>query len=151
LGITADGLSLSEMEAVGGMGPDELLATILRLGKEQKRLPAEFDLRDLRQTYDVTLKNSTAVRAYRPAPLDVEVQLVRAEENGNADLTLGWGSLAARVSVTKQSGDHFSMMRRPHVSTLAEAVSALIRTRAGAQDDYKQTHGNGVGKLTAGK
>jgi amino acid adenylation domain-containing protein/FkbM family methyltransferase len=131
LGITGEGLSLSEMEALGGMEPDELLATILRLGKEQNRLPADFDLRELRQRYAVTLKNSTALRAYRPAPLDVEVQLIRAEENRNTDPTLGWGPLAAGLSVTKQSGDHFSMMRRPHVSALSEALGALIRARAG--------------------
>jgi thioesterase domain-containing protein len=141
LGITAQGLSLSEMEALGEMGPDELLATILRLGKEQNRLPADFDLRELRQRYAVTVKNSTALRAYRPAPLDVEVQLIRAEENGNTDPTLGWGPLAAGVSVTKQSGDHFSMMRRPHVSALSEALSALIRAHIGGPepDDYEKT------------
>jgi amino acid adenylation domain-containing protein len=146
LGITAQGLSLSELETLGGMGPDELLATILRLGKEQNRLPADFDLRELRQRYAVTLKNSTALRDYRPAPLDVEVQLIRAEENGNTDPTLGWGPLAAGVSVTKQSGDHFSMMRRPHVSALSEALDALIRAHAGGPDDYERTPDSGVGK-----
>ncbi len=94
----------------------------------------------------MTLKNSAALRAYRPAPLDVEVQLVRAEENGNTDPTLGWGTLAAGVSVTKQSGDHFSMMRRPHVSTLSEALGALIRSHAGGPEDYEQTPESGVGK-----
>jgi amino acid adenylation domain-containing protein len=146
LGITAEGLSLSEMEALGGMGPDELLATILRLGKEQNRLPADFDLRELRQRYAVTSKNSTALRAYRPAPLDVDVQLIRAGENGNADPTLGWGTLAAGVSVTKQGGDHFSMMRRPHVSALSEALGALIRAHAGGPEDYEKTPDGGVGK-----
>jgi thioesterase domain-containing protein/acyl carrier protein len=148
LGITARGLSPSEMEALGVMEPDELLANILRMGKEQNRLPADFDLRELRQRYAVTAKNSTALRAYRPAPLDVEVQLIRAEENGNADPTLGWGPLAAGVSVTKQGGDHFSMMRRPHVLALSEALGALIRAHAGGPepDGHERTPDGGVGK-----
>jgi thioesterase domain-containing protein/acyl carrier protein len=148
LGITAEGLSPSETEALGGMGPDELLATILRLGKEQNRLPADFDLHELRQRHAVTLRNSTALRAYRPAPLDVEVRLIRAEENGNTDPTLGWGPLAAGVSVTKQGGDHFSMMRRPHVSALSGALGALVRAHAAGPgpDDYKETPDSGVGK-----
>ncbi|HLM58373.1 MAG TPA: amino acid adenylation domain-containing protein, partial [Pyrinomonadaceae bacterium] len=146
LGITAQGLSPSEVEALDAMGPDELLATILRLGKEQNRLPADFDLRELRRRYAVTVKNITALRAYRPAPLDVEVQLIRAEENANTDPTLGWGPLAAGVSVTKQGGDHFSMMRRPHVSALSEALGALIRAHAGGPDGHEMTPDSGVGK-----
>jgi thioesterase domain-containing protein len=148
LGISARGLSPSETEVLGGVGPDELLATILRLGKEQNRLPADFDLRELRQRYAVTVKNSTALRAYRPAPLDVEVQLIRAEENGSTDPTLGWGTLAAGVSVTEQSGDHFSLMRRPHVSALSEALGALIRAHSGGPvpDNYEKTPAGGGGK-----
>ena len=65
---------------------------------------------------------------------------LHAEENGNANPTLGWEPLVAGVSVTTQSGDHFSMMRRPHVSALSEAVGALIRAHAGGPefDDYEE-------------
>ncbi|HLM54983.1 MAG TPA: amino acid adenylation domain-containing protein, partial [Pyrinomonadaceae bacterium] len=126
LGISAQGLSPSERDALGGMTPDELLAVVLRQGKEQNRLPADFDLEELRRRYAVTLQNSIALSSYRPAPLDVEIQLIRAEGNGEAERTLGWGPVAAKVSVTDQSGDHFSMMRPPHLSTLSEEVSALV-------------------------
>jgi thioesterase domain-containing protein len=68
-----------------------------------------------------------ALRAYRPKPLDIEIQLIRAEGNVNADWDLGWSSIAAKVSVTNQSGDHLSMMHRPHLSALSKTVSALLQ------------------------
>jgi amino acid adenylation domain-containing protein len=130
LGITDQGLSLSEKEALDKMALDELLAIFLRLGKEQNRLPLDFGLQELSERYDVTLKNSMALRAYRALPLDIEIHLIRAEANKNADRSLGWGSVATKVSVSEQSGDHFSMMHRPHVSDLAKTVSALMQSQA---------------------
>jgi amino acid adenylation domain-containing protein len=128
LGITTRGLDPSEEGALREMTVDELLATVLSQGKKQKRLPADFGLEELKERYALTLKNSVALRAYRPSPLDVEIELIRAAEGpGNVDRTLGWGSVAAKVSVTEQSGDHFSMMRQPHLPTLAETVSTLIK------------------------
>ncbi len=127
LGITDQGLSSSEKDALNEMALDELLVTVLRLGKEQNRLPVNFDLQELRERYAVTLKNIMALRAYRPMPLDIEIQLIRAEGNENLDWDLGWSSVAAKVSVTKQSGDHLSMMHRPHLSSLAKTVNTLIQ------------------------
>jgi thioesterase domain-containing protein len=127
LGITAKGLSPSEKDALDAMPLDELLVTVLRLGKDQNLLSMNFDLQELRERYAVTLKNSMALRAYRPKPLDIEIQLVRAEGNENVDWDLGWSSVAAKVSVTNQSGDHLSMMHRPHLSALSKTVSALLQ------------------------
>jgi thioesterase domain-containing protein/acyl carrier protein len=127
LGITAKGLSPSERDALEAMPLDELLVTVLRLGKDQNLLPMNFDLQELRERYAVTLKNSMALRAYRPKPLDIEIELVRAEGNENVDWDLGWSSVAAKVSVTNQSGDHLSMMRRPHLSALSKTFSALLQ------------------------
>jgi len=127
LGITAKGLSASEKDALAAMPLDELLVTVLCLGKDQNLLPMNFDLQELRERYAVTLKNSMALRAYRPKPLDIEIQLIRAEGNENVDWDLGWSSVAAKVSVTNQSGDHLSMMHRPHLSALSKTVSALLQ------------------------
>jgi thioesterase domain-containing protein len=127
LGITDRGLSSPEKDDLEKIGLDELLAIILRLGKEQNRLPPRFSLEELRERYAVALKNNMAVRAYRALPLNCEIQLIRAEGGDYVDLSLGWSSAAAKVSVTRQSGDHFSMMRRPHVLNLAKAVNALIQ------------------------
>jgi thioesterase domain-containing protein/acyl carrier protein len=127
LGITDQGLSSSEKDDLGKMGLNELLATVLRLGKEQNRLPPGFGLEELRERYAVALKNSMAVRAYRALPLNCNIQLIRAEGSNYVDWSLGWSSAAAKVTVTMQSGDHFSMMRHPHVLTLTKAVSALIQ------------------------
>jgi thioesterase domain-containing protein len=129
LGITDSSLSSSEKDGLDKVGLDELLVMVLRLGKEQNRLPSHFGLEELRERYAVALKNGMAVRAYRALPLNCEIQLIRAAGNNYVDWSLGWSSMVAKVSVTEQSGDHFSMMRRPHVSTLTKTVSALIRAQ----------------------
>jgi amino acid adenylation domain-containing protein len=127
LGIADRGLSELEKDSLDKMTLEELFPLVLRLGREQNRLPLHFGLQELGQRYAVMLKNSAALRAYRASPLDVEIQLIRADGNTNPDWSLGWSSVAESVSVTPQSGDHFSMMRRPHVSTLTQTVSTLMQ------------------------
>ncbi len=85
LGITGRSLSSSEKDDLDGMGLDELLVLILRLGKEQNRLPSHFSLEELKERYAVAMKNSLALRAYRALPLDCEIQLIRAEANNHVD------------------------------------------------------------------
>jgi len=127
LGITSDGLGEHEKAHLGQKTLEEMLALVLRLGKEQHRLPMHFTLQALKDRFTVTLKNSMALRAYRPLPFQGEIELIRAMENKSTDWSLGWGSVAAKVSVTEQSGDHYRMLRRPHVAPLAKAVTELIR------------------------
>jgi len=130
LGIGESSLSPSERNALEKMSVEDLLTLLLRLGKEQKRLPPRFGLQELKERYDVILKNSAALRLYHALPIANEIHLIRAEENTTADRTLGWSSVAANVSVQQLPGHHFSLMHRPQVLALARAVGALMQKLA---------------------
>jgi thioesterase domain-containing protein len=71
-----------------------------------------------------------ALAGYKPGPYRGRAVLVRAKSRGTGfsnDLTLGWRSVAlGGVTTYRLRGDHYSMMRRPHVEELAEILSQLI-------------------------
>ncbi|HJP90443.1 MAG TPA: alpha/beta fold hydrolase [Pyrinomonadaceae bacterium] len=123
LGITDAGMSAAERATLDEMSVETLMTIFVRLGREQKLLPAEFDLE---RRFETVLKNSRAVRSYRALPAEIEIQLIRAQENEHPDWSLGWGSLAKRVTVRELPGNHFSLMRQPHVLGVAEVISRLI-------------------------
>jgi thioesterase domain-containing protein len=129
LGITSQGLSELETGTLDKMAIDELFQLVLRLGKEQGRLPSDFTVPELSERYAVMRKNSIALRAYRAMPLSTEIHLVRAQQNNTPDWSLGWDSVATKVSVIQQSGDHFSMLRRPHVLSLAKTLGIMLSER----------------------
>jgi len=125
LGITVEGMNPAERAALDEMPLDTLMAVFVRLGRKQNLLPAGFDLGE---RFERVLKNSRAGSSYRAAPSDVEIQLIRAQDNKHQDWSVGWGSLAKRVTVRELPGNHFSLLRQPHVLAVAQVVSNLIRT-----------------------
>ena len=123
LGITDEGTSPAERAAIDEMPLDILMAVFVRLGREQNLLPAGFDLRE---RFERVLKNSRAGRAYRASPSDIEIQLIRAYENSHPDWSVGWSSLAKRVTVRELPGNHFSLLRQPDVLAVAQVISELM-------------------------
>ncbi len=65
-----------------------------------------------------------ASHSWTPAPFGGKVRLLVAEAGtyaGNPDPALGWGAVAGGgVEVASTPGDHFSLLRPPHVQTLVE-------------------------------
>ena len=66
------------------------------------------------------------------------------------DPTLGWGEIAAGgVEVQRVPGDHYSMLREPHVNALAGELRARLETavagasRAPSAEEKKEASGPG--------
>jgi thioesterase domain-containing protein len=123
LGITDECMSPAERTGLDEMPLDTLMALFVRLGREQNLLPAGFDLGE---RFERVLKNSRAGRSYRASPSDVEIQLIRAKENKHPDWSVGWASLVKRVTMRELAGNHFSLLRQPHVVAVAQVLSNLI-------------------------
>jgi thioesterase domain-containing protein/acyl carrier protein len=92
-----------------------LLELLLEQGKEQRRLPPDYSLKALRARFDLLVKNNRALQRYRPVPLDTQVSLIRGTDPGNDHQSLGWSALVPKISHSVIQGDHFSIMRHPHV------------------------------------
>ena len=141
LGISDEGLSPSEQAALDDMPLPDLMSLFIRLGKEQNRLPADFSVDDLTRRYQMLLKNTRALEKYRPLPLDIEIQLVRAQANTNPDWSLGWGSVAKEVTVHELAGNHFSLLRQPNVVELRQLINKLLSTDYAENQSAKSADG----------
>jgi thioesterase domain-containing protein len=93
---------------------------------EIRELP-DFDHEIAQRHLDVLRANRTASLGWAPAEYGGAAVLFVAEEGtgaGAEDPTLGWsGPARGGVMVVSTPGDHFSMLRAPHVQGLVEKLS----------------------------
>lgn len=87
-----------------------------------RALPPDLSLDDLRRQFDLYLADVEAVRNYHPPADSLPLLLLRAEDEDELPETISrWTQLSSnRLEVQHVPGDHVTMMRVPHVATLAE-------------------------------
>jgi thioesterase domain-containing protein len=86
----------------------------------------------LHSLFETFTANMRALRAYSPATYSGRVVVFRAQDGlrDSSDLSWGWQRLAkGGVDLHVVQGDHFSILRRPHVELLAARLSACLDTR----------------------
>ncbi len=87
-------------------------------------------LPSIRPMLRVYLANIKALRHYLPQPYSHRITLFRVGHPSHTDpydQTRGWSELApGKVVVHQMPGDHISVMRRPHVQVLANALAACF-------------------------
>ncbi|MCY1033947.1 non-ribosomal peptide synthase/polyketide synthase [Corallococcus sp. BB11-1] len=85
---------------------------------------AREELRELWRRFKV---NQGASSTYVPGPYDGALVLLRAEQGPEAPADLGWSALArGGVTVHSVPGDHYTLVRPPHVDALAERLRTLL-------------------------
>lgn len=82
-------------------------------------------LASMAQMYEAT---TALVADYAPAAYDGPVVLFRASDPDGEPHDLGWRRVAPYLQVIDVTGDHFSMMRAPHVRSLSAALAQAIAT-----------------------
>jgi thioesterase domain-containing protein len=111
---------------------DEQLGSIMELAKAAYMLPPDIRLCDVRNLWNVFKANVNAVQNYKPQVYAGRLTLLRADERRltaqeTDDPTAGWGALATGgVDVQIVPGDHFTLLREPHVRALAERLRTSI-------------------------
>ncbi|HZF10003.1 MAG TPA: amino acid adenylation domain-containing protein [Thermoanaerobaculia bacterium] len=148
LGLPVDEELLAAPE-LAELTADEQLSEVLRRAKQAGLVPS--DMRHDEAHHLLTLlKSHVAARLrYVPQPYPGRVTLFRAQEqllaaaavDGQPDLApavqsivrqvadpaMGWGELAAGgVEVNELPGTHYSMLRPPHVTTLADRLKTCL-------------------------
>ncbi|MFC4014201.1 alpha/beta fold hydrolase [Nonomuraea purpurea] len=108
-------------EAPSRPGDDELsawfAADVAAMGAE----PAEAELAE---RFPVFAANVRALLTFRPSRVDSRVVLLCAEGSGPGRLD-GWRAYADEIQVVR--GDHYTMLRPPHIEALAEAMRDRLR------------------------
>ncbi len=115
-------------ERLAGLGLDDCLRRILEDAQGAEIFSSDVDLERIRELYRLFENNLRAVRRYVPSAYPGRITLLRSSERASGgDLTLGWSPLAAGgMDVRTVPGDHFTMLREPHVRVLAERLEECL-------------------------
>jgi thioesterase domain-containing protein len=118
LGIAIDLVSEELLQS----GTEIQLDWLLDQAHRSQALPADVGPDDLRRQFELYLADVAAVRNYHPPAGSFPLLLLRAaDEHKVPDTIARWSRLSSnKLEVHDVPGDHVTMMRVPHVATLAE-------------------------------
>ncbi|MBD0269712.1 MAG: hypothetical protein ICV77_15635, partial [Cyanobacteria bacterium Co-bin8] len=77
----------------------------------------------------IVYANSQATYRYVPQPYANQITLFKAAEQSDAigqDATLGWSALASDIQLHQVPGNHLSLLKQPHVQTLAQQLGQCL-------------------------
>ncbi|MBP0031389.1 thioesterase domain-containing protein, partial [Roseofilum sp. Guam] len=122
-GIFGTELSISAYD-IEQLQPEEQLQHIFTTAKRQNLLPPEVGIEQMRQLFEVFKANRVAVTNYQPQPYSGRiVQFCASSPEANR----GWSSLVTgKLDTYMIPGDHYGMMRSPHVQVLAQKLGACL-------------------------
>lgn len=87
--------------------------------KRGKILPGKLRHFYIIDTYD------EAIRNYEPRPYKGPITVLKAKLS-EGDEKMGWDKWTTQLDVKLLPGDHYSIVKEPHVYDLAKALSASI-------------------------
>jgi len=113
-------------DAIRPLGLDDQLSYILDKVKSLNLLPSDLGVPQIRNLFQVFKANATAVLNYIPHAYPGCLTLFKASEQhleGDQGAPMDWHELASGgVEVHMIPGNHYTMMREPHVRTLADRL-----------------------------
>lgn len=146
---------MMEWQELGGLEPDHQLALILDGAKKANIVPPDVSLSQVSRLFDVFKANVNAARNYTPQIDYGRVTLFRASEGieqlrekdvlalgqhtsplsaGSSsaiaarDVDLGWNKFVkSGPELRIVPGNHYTMLKPPHLQTLAETLNQCIR------------------------
>ena len=119
-------LSDVDPDTLRGLDPEELEAAALDVLDSAGLVPR--GLRDdVRLRMRAFIGNVRArLTPHRPRPYDGPVTLIQTVETADTDAAV-WDTLCPRLERRIVPGDHYTMLRPPHLATLATAVGDALR------------------------
>ncbi|MBD0336578.1 MAG: hypothetical protein ICV62_13905 [Cyanobacteria bacterium Co-bin13] len=99
-----------------------------------RQIPEESRLRladesAIQSMLPIVYANSQAAYRYVPKPYANPITLFKAAEQSDAigqDATLGWSALASNIQLHQVPGNHLSLLKQPHVQTLAQQMGQCL-------------------------
>jgi amino acid adenylation domain-containing protein len=119
--------TVEQTEQVQGRSASDLLPLLFDHGRRSGLLPVEIELGQLAHWFATFKENDLASRRYFVPAYRGRMLLIRAAEapaEATAKADLGWGErLAGVLEVQISPGNHYSMLRHPHVAALAALLT----------------------------
>ncbi|WP_437561756.1 amino acid adenylation domain-containing protein [Sorangium sp. So ce542] len=124
----------SAAAALAGLGDGAPHAAwLLERAQELGALPRGTTLAELEALIDVFSRNAALLARYAPGAVSARVELFRAEASPRRDPRPAWARWAPGLRSHVAAGDHYTLLRKPHVGALAERIrAALLDADAGA-------------------
>lgn len=126
LSVNQTGLAPSHL---ANLAREDQLAYMVRQARAADLVPPDVSLAQIRSLFEVYKANVRAAGRYRPSTSAVSLVLFHAAERGRgvADVAAEWSRLATgNVETYEVPGDHFTLLRKPHVSVVAERLRESI-------------------------
>jgi thioesterase domain-containing protein/acyl carrier protein len=118
-------------EELRGFDPERRLAHLYEQAREANIIPPDLTLTDVGRFFEVFKNNVRAMSVYRPEIVRARMVLFRSEEQtgeGETGASSGWRQFAGSgLEVVPVPGDHYSMVRAPHVERLAEKLRECLQ------------------------
>ena len=156
LGISSEKLH-PFLEKIASFPPMTQLRKVWAEAKAEKLIPSDMTLVEFRKIFDIFKVNANTMESYRPREYRGKLTLFTAEQDIALDLFIfrnmpgengekllldeegngmpardplkGWGQFATGgIDLHVVPGDHFSILREPHVSVLAEQLRLTIES-----------------------
>jgi thioesterase domain-containing protein len=107
---------------------EEQLAELVERSKQIGILPPDISLGEVKALVDVFERNFLALERWSPRPAALPVTLLRAgPAEDPRDDAVGWRRYApSGVTVREIPGDHYSVLKQPHVRALSEELKACL-------------------------
>ena len=124
LGISLEQFALSTDE-LEKLAPEQQLGYVMEKGREAGVVPEGVDLPVIKRHYEVFKSNYQALRNYVPKHYRGQAALFQAEECLIADEqepARGWGKVVQDLELQSVPGNHYTIVREPHVKALAERL-----------------------------
>ncbi|MCU0685521.1 MAG: amino acid adenylation domain-containing protein, partial [Polyangiaceae bacterium] len=159
LAIIARELASISPRAPAPEGPwasrDEAVARLGAWAEAEGVVPAGFAERYLRRAFATHEAHLRALRHHRPGYSGVRTAIVRPEtlpppyaSRALADPSGGFGDVSrGRLEIHRTPGDHFSMLRPPHVARLAEILRARMDEAVPGKRDEATSPGEHSGEV----
>jgi thioesterase domain-containing protein/acyl carrier protein len=131
LGLAPDRLTVPD-EETRGAGELAYLRRLLEEARAAGLVPGELDMDRMQHLYRIFCINLQALHEYRPGSYGGRVTLLRADERRLAERlfrrkSIGWERVVrGGVEVRMIPGTHHTMVREPHVETLAREVERAL-------------------------
>jgi len=121
------------------LAPDAQLNALLEQAKQERLVPAEIELAQLRLRFRIFEANNRALYRYTPQIYPGCITFLQAREplpGASLPSLAGWRALAGGgFEHHVIPGDHLSIVRQPHVQALAEQLAACIEGVQAADTD----------------
>ncbi|MFG2330906.1 amino acid adenylation domain-containing protein [Streptomyces sp. NPDC048604] len=110
-----------------GMTDEEHLDHLLELARASDYLPPDAGREQIAHVLELWEANLRLLWNFRPDPVAGRVTLIRAAEETH-DPAGSWRALTGRdLDVRTVTGNHYSMMRSPHIEGVAKVLDEILR------------------------